>query len=64
MELLSYLGSTSEFYRASSGRIIKWPMQVWVGNPNFERLEKENAKAIALEAQILEKLGRHPRIVP
>jgi hypothetical protein len=64
MELLGYMGSTSQFFRASPDRIIKSPMEIWRGNPNYQRREKENVEAIAIEAQILEKLGSHPRIVP
>lgn len=64
MELLKYIGSTSQFSRASADRIIKSPMEIWRGNPNYRKREEENAKAIAIEAQILKKLGSHPRIVP
>jgi hypothetical protein len=39
-------------------------MEIWRGNPYYQRREEENAKAIAIEGRILEKLGSHPRIVP
>jgi hypothetical protein len=64
MEFLDYVGSTSQFSLVSLERIIKTPMEVWRGNPNYQKLEEENAKAIAIEAQILKELGSHPRIVP
>lgn len=64
MESLPYLGSTSQFSRIRPGVIVKLPVEVWKGNPNHEKLEEENARAIAIERQILKKLSPHPRIVP
>ncbi|CAG8981742.1 hypothetical protein HYALB_00013354 [Hymenoscyphus albidus] len=64
MESLTYRGSTSDFFRFSSGIIVKSPMRVWAGNPNQQKLEEEMEKAISFEQQVLEKLGDHPRIVP
>lgn len=60
---LSFLGSTSDFYRTDEGVLLKSPMKVW-GNPNREEFETANKKAINIERQILETLGSHPRIVP
>ncbi len=59
-----YRGSTSNFWRFDSDIIIKSPMKVWTGNPNCKKLEKEMEEAISFERRILEKLERHPRIVP
>ncbi len=64
MESLTYHGSTSDFSRFNSGIIVKSPMKVWAGNPNYKKLEEEMEKAISFERRILEKLGSHPRIVP
>jgi serine/threonine protein kinase len=59
MEPLPYTGRTSQFFRKSSKRVIKLPTQLWEGNS-----EDEFEREFAIEAQILEKLGHHPRIVP
>ncbi|KAF2835319.1 kinase [Patellaria atrata CBS 101060] len=64
MESLPYHGSTSDFFRFDTGRIIKLPMKVWEGNPNHQELEEEMERAISFERKILEKLGSHSRIVP
>jgi hypothetical protein len=60
MKRLPYLGSTADFFSA----VIKSPMKVWSGNPNWHSLEAKNVEAISIERQILERLGCHPRIVP
>lgn len=39
-------------------------MSVWEGAPNRRILEEENKRAINIERQILEHLGKHSRIVP
>ncbi|KAB5514876.1 kinase [Coniochaeta sp. 2T2.1] len=64
MQSLSYLGSTSDFYRIAEGLILKSPMKVSEENPNREGLETANKNAINIERRILETLGSHPRIVP
>ncbi|KAF1360121.1 kinase-like protein [Lizonia empirigonia] len=64
MDLPEYVGSTSQFSCDSSGRIIKSPRKVWTGNPLHKEIEREYAEAIAVEGQILQRLGSHPRIVP
>jgi len=58
MEPLEYMGITSQFSRASPDHFIKSPMKVWRGNPNYQTREEENAKAIAIEAQIPEETGQ------
>jgi len=64
MQSLSYRGSTSDFYRAAKGVVLKSPMKVSEENPNRGALETANINAINIERQILETLGSHPRIVP
>ncbi|KIV97856.1 hypothetical protein PV10_01560 [Exophiala mesophila] len=64
MEPLHYVSSTSQFSRIGPGLVVKAPMEVSKENPNHKQLEEHNAKAIDVEAQILKRLGRHPRIVP
>lgn len=43
---------------------MKAPMKIDKRVLRREALEKENQEAISIERQILEKLGKHPRIVP
>ena len=64
MEPLHYVSSTSQFSRIGPGLVVKAPMEVSKENPDHKQLEEHNAKAIDVEAQILKRLGRHPRIVP
>ncbi|KAK8000489.1 hypothetical protein PG990_013089 [Apiospora arundinis] len=64
MQALPYRGTTSDFYRHTQNVILKKPMKVWEGNPDRASLEKKNAEAIEIERQILQVLGKHPRIVP
>ena len=61
---LQFRGSTSHFVRLEPGIVAKLPMSVWKGNPNHEKLEEEFTKAISFEKLILERLGKHPSIVP
>lgn len=64
MECLPYIGSTSSFFRIGPGVIIKRPMKIDKTFLCREAFEKENQDAILIERKILEKLGKHPRIVP
>ena len=64
MKRLSYVGSTSSFFRIGSGEIMKAPMKIDKRVLRREILEKENQEAISIERKILEKLGKHFRIVP
>ncbi|KAF2869153.1 kinase-like domain-containing protein [Massariosphaeria phaeospora] len=59
MEPLPYIGRTSQFFRESSKRVLKPPTKLWKGS-----CEDEFKTAFRIEAQILEKLGHHPRTVP
>ncbi|KAI9841305.1 MAG: hypothetical protein M1837_000791 [Sclerophora amabilis] len=64
MKILPYHGSTSDFFLVKPGEILKAPMKVWAGASNREALEKENRRSITIERQILERLGKHPKIIP
>ncbi|KAF2453058.1 hypothetical protein BDY21DRAFT_404083 [Lineolata rhizophorae] len=64
MGIFPHRGSTSDFFRVAPGRILKTPMKVCDGVPNREALEERNGASIAVEKQILERLGNHPEIVP
>lgn len=64
MQRLPYIGSTSHFFGAGDGVVVKSPMKIWEANANRRALEAKNAEAIDMERQILERLGHHPRIVP
>ena len=59
MEPLPYTGRTSQFFRMSFKRVLKSPTQLWKGDH-----EDEFRTAFRIEAQILERLGHHSRIVP
>jgi hypothetical protein len=59
MELLTYTGRTSQFFRKSPRCVLKSPTKLWKGES-----EDEFKTAFKIEAQILERLGHHPRIVP
>ncbi|WVN91200.1 uncharacterized protein L203_106457 [Cryptococcus depauperatus CBS 7841] len=54
LELLPYLGSTSAFFLITPGTVVKTPC------PDLPK----NQTALRIEQQLLERLGKHPRIVP
>lgn len=60
--LQSFRGSTSRFYRVDGG-ILKCPVEVWKESRAYEKLTDEIANSFAVERQILDMLGNHPRIV-
>ncbi|KAF5017626.1 hypothetical protein F66182_10426 [Fusarium sp. NRRL 66182] len=60
--LQSFRGSTSRFYRVDGG-ILKCPVEVWKESRAFEKLTDDIANSFAVERQILDMLGDHPRIV-
>ncbi|WVN89513.1 uncharacterized protein L203_104738 [Cryptococcus depauperatus CBS 7841] len=54
MEPLPYFGSTSAFFLVSPGTVVKTP----------RRNLSKNQAALYMEQQLLERLGKHPRIIP
>ncbi|WVN86093.1 uncharacterized protein L203_101252 [Cryptococcus depauperatus CBS 7841] len=54
MERLHYFGSTSAFFLITPGTVVKTPL---LDLP-------KNQTALRIEQQLLERLGKHPRIVP
>ena len=64
MDVLPYFGSTSEFFRHAPNIVRKAPMVIRKENTDREKLMAANRRAIEIERQILEVLGKHPRIVP
>ncbi|WVO18648.1 hypothetical protein L204_106368 [Cryptococcus depauperatus] len=54
MERRPYLGSTSDLFLVTPGMVVKTP------RPNSSK----NQAALLIEQQLLERLGKHPRIVP
>ncbi|WVN88940.1 uncharacterized protein L203_104155 [Cryptococcus depauperatus CBS 7841] len=54
MERRPYFGLTSDFFLVTPGTIVKTP------RPNSPK----NQAALLIEQQLLERLGKHPRIVP
>ncbi|CAH0023476.1 unnamed protein product [Clonostachys rhizophaga] len=60
--LPSFCGSTSRFYRLD-GVILKCPVEIWKESSAYQRLTDDIAHSFAVERQILDMLGEHPRIV-
>nr|ODN73110.1 serine/threonine protein kinase [Cryptococcus depauperatus CBS 7841] len=54
MERLPYRGSTSAFFLITPGTVVKTPL---LDLP-------KNQTALRIEQQLLERLGKHPRIIP
>lgn len=61
METLRFLGSTSIFFRARQGIVLKAPAKILEDQVVRER--PSVARHYLVERQILDRLGEHPRVV-
>jgi hypothetical protein len=61
METLRFLGSTSIFFRAKQGIVLKAPAKILEDQVVRER--PSVARHYSVERQILDRLGEHPRVV-
>lgn len=61
METLRFLGSTSIFFRAKQGIVLKAPVKILEDQVVRER--PSVARHYSVKRQILDKLEKHPKVV-